>query len=187
MTNKQMEVEINSRFKLICEPNIAPYDKEFDLYVVDTSLLECQDIARISPTYNIDKDGDVSYDSNKISIKLFTDENNEDFTKEHLISIRHIETSEELSPREILKIEEIKVEQNIHNISQRAFIDLNKCIDDGKINLEDSRIYSFFPATDYRTAHFDYNVIRKGRIVLECVSSQEVKSYILKVLKEYKK
>lgn len=186
MTNRKVEIQINDRFKLICEVNDIPYDKELDIYIVDTGLSEFQDIARISPEYDYDDDNDVRYGTDKISVKLFADKDNEDFTEEYLIPVRCAETDEWLTISQILDIEEIEVEQNIHDVLQYELMDMNRFIRNGEINLDDSKNYSFSPTTDYGAARFDYTLKRKGNVVLECVSGEDVKSYIDEILKNYK-
>ena len=186
MTGRKIEVEVNDRFKLVCELNEAPYDKELDIYLVDTALLDCQDIARISPEYKYGEDCNVQYGTDKISVKLFTDKDDEDFTKKYSIPIRRAEIEEELTISEILDIEEIEVEQNIHDVLQYELMDMNRFVSNGEINLDDSKNYSFSPTTDYGAARFDYTLKRKGDVVLECVSSEDVKKYINDILKNYK-
>ena len=186
MTSRKIEVDVNDRFKLVCDLNEVPYDKELDIYLVDTALLDCQDIAKISPEYKYGEDGNVQYGNNKISVKLFTDKDDEDFTKKYSIPIRCVETEEELTISEILDIEEIEVEQNIHDVLQYELMDMNRFVSNGEINLDDSKNYSFSPTTDYGAARFDYTLKRKGDVVLECVSSEDVKNYINDILKNYK-
>lgn len=185
MTNRKVEVQINDRFKLVCEINDIPYDKELDVYVMDTALSECQDIARISPEYNIDKNYDVRYEDERVSLKIFTDENDDDFTEEHLIPIRCAEEDEELTVSEILQLEEIELEQNVHNLLQCESVQLGQFFFNGKIDLENCKNYSYKPVLDYDAAYFDYTLKQKGKVVLECVPREEVEEYINKILKKY--
>lgn len=186
MKNRKVEVQINDRFKLVCEINDMPYDKEIDVYVIDTALSECQDIARISPEYDMDEDCNVIYEEDRVSLKIFADENDEDFTEEHLIPIRYAEEEDELSVSEILQLEEIEVEQNVHNILQCEPVQLGQFFFNGKLDLENCKNYSYKPRTDYDAAYFDYTLKHKGTVVLECTSTEEVEDYINKILAKYK-
>lgn len=186
MRTKKVEVEINDRFTLVCEVGIRPYEKELNVYIEDSVECDYQDIARISPEYDLDDDYNVVYNDDRVSLKIFTDENNEDFTQEHLIPIRYAEEDDELSVSEILQLEEIEVEQNVHNVLQCESVQLGQFVNNGKLDLANCKNFSYKPRTDYGAAYFDYTLKCKGTVVLECVTMEEVEEYINKILANYK-
>lgn len=183
MRTQKISVEINDRFTLVCEVGIRPYEKELNVYIEDAVECDYQDIARISPEYDLDDDCNVTYGDDKISLKIFTDENNEDFTEEHLIPIRCPE--EEFTVGEIIKLEGLEVEQNVHNVLQCESVLLGQFIYDGKLDLADCKNFSYRPVIDYDVAYYDYSLKHKGERVLECVSTEEVEKYINKILDKY--
>lgn len=184
MRTQKISVEINDRFKLVCELGIRPYEKELNVYVEDTVACDYQGIARISPEYDLDDDCNVVYNDDRVSLKIFADEENEDFTEEHLIPIRCPE--EELTVGEIIKLEGLEVEQNVHDVLQCESVLLGQFVSDGKLDLEYCKNYSYKPVMDYDAAYYDYTLKHKGKIVLECVPREEVENYINKILAKYK-
>lgn len=184
MKTQKISVEINDRFTLVSEVGIRPYEKELNIYVEDNVECDYQDIARISPDYDLDDECNVTYNDDRISLKIFTDENNEDFTEEHLIPIRCPE--EELTVSGIMKLEELELEQNVHNVLQCESVQLGQFVNNGKLNLENCKNFSYKPRTDYDAAYFDYTLKRKGTVVLECATMEEVEEYINKILAKYK-
>lgn len=183
MKAQKIDVDINDRFKLVCELGIRPYEKELNVYIEDKVACDYQDVARISPEYDLDDDCNVTYDEDRVSLKIFTDENNEDFTKEHLIPIRCPE--EELTVSEIMKLEELELGQNVHNVLHCESVLLGQFVSDGRVNLEDCKNFSYRPVMDYDAAYYDYTLKHKGEVVLECVPREDVEKYINKILAKY--
>lgn len=184
MKTPKIEVAINDRFKLVCEVGIRPYEKELNVYVEDKIACDYQDIARISPEYDLDKDGNVTYEDDRVSLKIFTDENNEDFTEEHLIPVRCPER--ELSISEIIALEKLEVEQNIHYVEQYEKVNLVNFVTDNKLDLKECKNSSNNLVTDYDSAYFDYTLTHKGSVVLECVPREDVEKYINEIISHYK-
>ena len=183
MITQKIDVDINERFKLVCELGVRPYEKELNVYVEDKVACDYQDIARISPEYDLDDDCNVTYEEGMISLKIFADKDKEDFTAERFIPIRFAE--EEFTVSEIMKLEKLELEQNVHNVLQCESVLLGQFVSDGKVNLEDCKNFSYRPVMDYDAAYFDYNLKHKGKVVLECASTEEVEEYINKILAKY--
>lgn len=88
MTNRKMTneycIDLGNNLKLKFKTIDPPYDKEIAVYLEKNN--KTQEIARISPEYDIIANN-VIYNNERISVKLYTDPDNEDFTQEHLIPV----------------------------------------------------------------------------------------------------
>lgn len=88
MPNKKIKdeycIDLGFNVKLKFETIDPPYDKEVTVYLEKNG--KTQEIARISPEYDIIAN-QVIYDNERISVKLYTDYDNEDFTEEQLIPV----------------------------------------------------------------------------------------------------
>lgn len=88
MTNRKITneycIDLGNNLKLKFETIDPPYDKEVAVYLEKNG--KTQEIARISPEYDIIAN-QVIYDNEQMSVKLYTDYDNEDFTQKHLIPV----------------------------------------------------------------------------------------------------
>lgn len=76
-----IKIPLSDKLSLIAKTNVSPFDKELNIYLDSDDCY--QDIAIISPNYTIyPSTNTVHYDNDTISVKLFEDENDEDFTQD---------------------------------------------------------------------------------------------------------
>lgn len=82
ITEQQViEIPLSDKLSLFAKTNISPFNKEINIYLENDE--DIQDIVTISPTYTIyPSTNTVHYDKDTISVKLFEDETDEDFTQD---------------------------------------------------------------------------------------------------------
>lgn len=87
ITEQQViEIPLSDKLSLFAKTNISPFNKEINIYLENDK--DIQDIVTISPTYTIyPSTNTIHYDKDTISVKLFEDENNEDFTQDFDIPV----------------------------------------------------------------------------------------------------
>lgn len=73
------EIEIKDGVYLVAERSQKPFDKEIGIYLKSNGIF--QDIALISPNYELDDDLNVHYDDKEIIVRLWEDEDSDDYTK----------------------------------------------------------------------------------------------------------
>lgn len=78
---QEIKIPLSDNLTLIATTNVFPFNKEINIYLENDS--DIQDIVTISPTYTIyPSTNTVHYDKDAISVKLFEDETDEDFTQD---------------------------------------------------------------------------------------------------------
>ena len=75
--DNSFSIDIGDGIHLVALLSSYPYDKEVGIYLEKNNVF--QDIVRICPSYDIDNNENVIYTNSYISIKVYSDENNEDF------------------------------------------------------------------------------------------------------------
>ena len=75
-----MKIKIDDNLVLCIEQNVTPYDKEIFIYTENNNGVVLQDIIRLSPDYIYGDNDEVIYSTNTLSLKVFEDKDNEDYT-----------------------------------------------------------------------------------------------------------
>lgn len=122
--NGRIEIKIGNGCKIICIKNEESFEKEFDIFVIDSQGNVVQDLASIGLDFKIDADCKMHYLNDTFSVKVFADSNNEDFNVEMLIPRIEVE-KEKMSVAEVLRLENIEIEENTHGV-----------LEYGKVNIE---------------------------------------------------
>lgn len=185
--NNRIEVEIGNGCKMVCIKNEEPFEKDLDIFVVDSNGNVIQDLASIGLNFKIDADCKIHYSKDTFSVKVFADSNNEDFNVEYLISNIEVE-KEKLSVADVLRLENIEIEENTHGVLEYGKVNIS-CFEDDINDDVDFNLSSFYDVpnvnADYDGAYTDYTVYKKGEVVLECVPDSEVDEFIKNLLKKY--
>lgn len=78
---QDIRIPLSDNLTLIASNNVTPFNKEINIYLENNQNF--QDIVTVSPTYTIyPSTNNVHYDKDTISVKLFEDETDEDFTQD---------------------------------------------------------------------------------------------------------
>lgn len=82
---KLIVIELADGIKLIAEQNVDPYEDEITVYLDKKDSI--QDLVMVSLSDTFDDNANRVPSTENISIKVFADSNNEDFTDEYTIPI----------------------------------------------------------------------------------------------------
>lgn len=82
---KLIVIELADGIKLIAEQNVDPYKDEITVYLDKKDSI--QDLVMVSLSDTFDDNANRVPSTENISIKVFADSNNEDFTDEYTILI----------------------------------------------------------------------------------------------------
>lgn len=186
--NGRIEVEIGNGCKIVCIKNEEPFDKDLNIYVVDSQGNVVQDLASIGLEFKIDDDFKINYLNDAFSVKVFADSNNEDFNVEMIIPRIEVE-KEKMSVAEVLNLENIEIEENTHGVLEYGRIEIS-CFEDDIHDDVDFKLSSFYDIpnvnANYDGAYTDYTVYKNGEVILECVSDSEVDEFVRGLIKKYK-
>lgn len=185
--NNRIEVEIGNGCKMVCIKNEEPFEKDLNIFVVDSRGNVIQDLASVGLEYKIDDDFKINYLNDTFSVKVFADSNNEDFNVEMLIPRIEVE-KRAMSVSEVLRLENIEIEENTHGILEYGKVNIS-CFEDNINDDVDFNLAGFYDVpnvnANYDGAYTDYTVYKKGEVVLECVPDSEVDEFIKNLLKKY--
>lgn len=186
--NNRIEVEIGNGCKIVCIKNEEPFDKDLNIFVIDSQGNVIQDLASIGLDFKLDDDFKVHYLNDNFSVKIFADSNNEDFNIEMLIPRIEAE-KKEMTVGEILMLENVEIEENTHGVLECGKIEIS-CFEDDINDDVDFNLSSFYDVpnvdADYDGAYTDYTVYKNGEVVLECVSDSEVDNFVRNLIEKYK-
>lgn len=84
MNKNKLILNIDKNIKLIAEQNVEPYEDEMIISLNMNGKIK--DLARISFEDIFDSHANRTPNKSKISIKIFANTNNEDFTDEYIIN-----------------------------------------------------------------------------------------------------
>ena len=186
--NDRIEVEIGNGCKMVCVKNEEPFEKDLNIFVVDSRGNVIQDLASIGLEFKIDADCKINYSNDTFSVKVFADSNNEDFNLEMLIPRIEVE-KEKMSVADVLRLENIEIEENTHGILEHGKINIS-CFEDDINDDVDFNLSGFYDVpnvnADYDGSYTDYTVYKNGEVVLECVSDSEVDKFVRNLIKKCK-
>lgn len=86
MDKKIIEVEVKDGVFLVVEQSLEPFNKEVGIYLKSNGTF--QDIALVSPDYEVDENANVHYSDNELLVRIWGDENSDDYTKTANIPFR---------------------------------------------------------------------------------------------------
>lgn len=185
---KSIEVEIGNGLKLVCLNNTEPFEKDLNIFVENENGEIVQDLVSVGLDFKIDDDDKIHYLNNIFSVKVFADSENDVFTVEHLIPNIGVE-KKKLFVVDVLRLENIEIEENTHGILEYGKINIDSFEDDVDNNT-DFKLSEFYDLptvnANYDGAYTDYTVYKNGEVLLECVSDTEVDRYINNLLRKYK-
>ncbi|MDU2109005.1 MAG: hypothetical protein E7G36_00295 [Peptoniphilus rhinitidis] len=186
--NGRIEVEIGNGCKMVCIKNEEPFEKDLNIFVADQNGNVVQDLAYVGLDYKFDDDFKVNYLDDTFSVKVFADSNNEDFNVEYLIPSIVVK-KEKISVADVLRLENIKIEENTHGVLEYGKVNIS-CFEDDINDDEDFNLSGFYDvpnvSANYDGAYTDYTVYKNGEVVLECVSDSEVDKFVRDLIKKYK-
>lgn len=186
--NDRIEIEIGNGCKIVCLKNEEPFDKDLNIFVVDSQGNVVQDLASVGLGYKIDDNFKINYLNDTFSVKIFADSNNEDLNVEILIPKIEIE-KEKMSVAEVLSLENIEIEENTRGVLEYGKVDIS-CFEDDINDDVDFQLAGFYDVpnvnANYEGACTDYTIYKNGEVVLECVSDSEVDEFVRNLIKKYK-
>lgn len=186
--NDRIEIEIGNGCKMVCIRNEEPFEKDLNIFVVDSKGGIIQELASVGLEYKVDDDFEIHYLNDNFSVGVFAESNNKDFTTDFLIPNIGIE-EEKMSIAEVLSLENIEIEENTHGVLEYGKVNI-ECFDDDINDDVDFKLSGFYdvPNVDanYDGAYTDYTVYKNGEVVLECVSDSEVDKFVRNLIKKYK-
>lgn len=80
------KIEIKDGVFLVVEKSQKPFDKEVGIYLESNGIY--QDVVLVSPKYNVDGELSVNYSNDELIVRLWEDENFDDYTKTVNIPLR---------------------------------------------------------------------------------------------------
>lgn len=87
---KFIEIPINDKFSIYAEK--SDNFREMSIYIGDKNRYFLQDLVMVQPTYTIDDDFDIiHWNDDKMSIKVWSDSDNEDFQVEYIVPVSDAE------------------------------------------------------------------------------------------------
>lgn len=83
--NKDLKIQLGNGVNLVAFKGDSPFDREFSIYLEKDGTY--QDLARVGMEYSYIDEDKIKYTNDKVSVKVYADYSNEDFTDDFIVNV----------------------------------------------------------------------------------------------------